>query len=296
MLAPTFQLSRDEDPGEGLHRIVMQQIHLALEHVVQAAPTAEDAHEYRRVCKRVRSALRLVRGLDQDLYHRENAAFRDAARLVSPLRSASVMTETVDDLVDSGAVGAGAVVVLLEFVTGAARAVPAEILDHRGDLVAMMADARRRLSGWSLPRQLVLTSMGMGRTYARGRDALAAAYATPTDASFHGWRKRVKYLQHQTELLSASSSAVAELALGLGALSRGLGQHQDLADLSAVIGKSQFLFSSRRHQGRLLKIVRRQQDRLRSQLRPLGEGLYIEPPSEFVDRMTDHWFSWRNTD
>lgn len=294
MLTPTFQLLRNEDPGEGLHRIVTEQIELALQHAEQAAPAA-DVHEYRRICKRVRSVLRLVRRVDRELYRRENAAFRDAARLISPLRSTSVMTETVRDLVDSGAIDSVAAAMLAEYVAGAAAGVRVEFLDHRQDLVVMMTDARQRLSRWSLPPQLIPTAMGMQRTYARGRRALATAYATATDASFHGWRKGVKYLQHQTELLSASSPAVGELALASGSISRGLGKHQDLADLSAVIGAAPFLFSSKRHQRRLLEAVRRQQGALRAELRPLGEELYVEAPPEFVARLTGYWVRWRDT-
>jgi CHAD domain-containing protein len=295
MLIPTFQLLLDEDPGDGLQRIVTEQVELALQHVGQETPAAEDVHEYRRVCKRVRSVLRLVRRVDPDLYRRENAAFRDAARRISPLRSTSVMTETVEDLVASGAIDAASVAVLAEYVAGAAAAVGAEILDHRQELVALMTDASRRFSGWSLPAKLAPTALGMQRTYSRGRQALAVAYATATNASFHRWRKRVKYMQHQAEVLSASSPAVGELALAAGTLSRGLGQHQDLADLSAVAGAAPFLFSSGAQHRRLLKAVTRRQDALRSELRPLGEELYVEAPEEFVARLTGYWVAWRDT-
>ncbi len=292
MVTPTFHLILGEGAADDLHRIVTEQLDRALWHVDRPAPSPDDVHEYRRICKRVRAVLRMVRDADEELYARENAALRDAARLVSPLRSTSVMAETVHELIESGAVEAADVTVLHEYVTGAAAGVATEILHHQPDLIAAMTAARDRLAGWSLPHGTVPTALGLERTYASGRRAMETAYADATDTAFHRWRKGVKYLQHQSEVLSPSAAEVIEMAVVLGSMSRGLGHHQDLADLSALVDAAPFLFASRRRQHHLLDVIRRHQEALRSEMRPLGDQVYREDPGDFVRRMTNHWEAW----
>jgi CHAD domain-containing protein len=290
---PVFQLQPHEDPGAGLNRIVLEQIDLATWHVDRSAPTEEDVHEYRRACRRIRSAIRLVRDADESFFRHENSAFRDAARVLSPLRSTSVMAKTVHRLVDDGIVDGDSVAVLQHYVTGAASGVRDQTLDHRESLTMAMADARRRFVEWEPPPQLVPTSLGLERTYTRGRDAMAKAYASPAAPLFHDWRKRVKYLQHQMEVLSASSPSVPETVTALGKLSKGLGLHHDLEELLTFVGAAPFLFGSSREQRRLAKVLQRQQRSLLRQLRPVGGELYAERPAHLVDRLTHDWESWR---
>jgi CHAD domain-containing protein len=294
METPTLQLKRDEDPGEGLRRIVEAQIDLAIWHIDRPAPTPDDVHEYRRVCRRVRSAFLLVRTLDEAFFRHENTAFRDAARVLSPLRATYVMPGTIHRLVEGGIVDAGSAAVLEHYLAGAADAVGAQILSDVGTLTETMTDARRRVPAWELPSQLVPTTLGLERTYARGRAAMKKAYASPPSALlFHEWRKRVKYLQHQMEILSSSSSRVGKMADSLGELAHGLGWNQDLADLSAVVDGARFLFSSSRQQQRLAKVLQREQRSLLKGLRPVGEKMYAESPEALVERLTQDWESWR---
>jgi hypothetical protein len=56
-------------------------------------------HEVRKTCKKVRAALRLVRAeIGDDVYHRENLCFRDAARRIGEVRDAQVLSKSLEKL------------------------------------------------------------------------------------------------------------------------------------------------------------------------------------------------------
>ena len=56
-------------------------------------------HEARKDMKKLRALLRLARGeLGEEIFGRENACFRDAARELAGTRDADVMLETLDAL------------------------------------------------------------------------------------------------------------------------------------------------------------------------------------------------------
>jgi CHAD domain-containing protein len=283
----TFLLLPDEGTEPGLQRVATEQATLALDRIDQGAPTAEDVHEYRRVCKRLRAVLRLARQANEELFRRDNRALRDAARLVSPIRSTSVMTGTVQRLADVGAVEQPDVAVLQEYVVGAAAGVEAEILHHRDELAATMTTMRRRVPEWSFPA--VDASDGMAGTYAAARSTMATAFGSATDGAFHRWRKDAKYLQHQTELLAASDPTVAQLATTLGSLTTDLGIHQDLSDLAAVATSTPFLFRSRLQQRKLLDAVRTHKAALQSECATLGEEAFTPTPHEFATAIAARW-------
>ena len=64
--------------------------------------------------------------------------------------------------------------------------------------------------GRILRERLVERRRGGQRIYRRGRRALAAAHEKPTVEHLHEWRKQVKYLRHQLELLRPMKAIVLE--------------------------------------------------------------------------------------
>ena len=93
-------LEKDEQLGAGFRRILIEQTERLAEALTSADENLEEAiHEVRKRCKRVRAVARLLRPHARELYRRENAAFRDIARRLSPFRDAHVQVETFDQLV-----------------------------------------------------------------------------------------------------------------------------------------------------------------------------------------------------
>ena len=96
----SFVLAPHESPGEGLSRVIREQVHkLSAECAEAGQEQAAFAHKARVRCKRVRAALRLAKPLmGAKAYRRENRWWRDQARLLSELRDAGARIEALDTL------------------------------------------------------------------------------------------------------------------------------------------------------------------------------------------------------
>lgn len=165
-----------------------------------ADPTDLDVavHTTRKGIKRLRAFLRLARrSIGTSTYRIENGALRDTARLLAPARDAYVLVDTARDLDASDLI----LHVLEEdyiAVMAALESVDRLQAVHRLEAIA----ARWRLLAWHGPDPKSIGA-GIRRTYRRGLVDLETVQSTPTAAAFHGWRRRVKYLRYQLEVLDA---------------------------------------------------------------------------------------------
>ncbi|MDC0675465.1 CHAD domain-containing protein [Nannocystis sp. ncelm1] len=96
---------------------------------------------------------------------------------------------------------------------------------------------RSRSADWPpLDRGWSILEPGLKTSYKQGRQAMRTAFADPTPAAFHAWRKRVKDLWYHTQLLhnvwKGVQSAWAE---ALEDLSDALGDDHDLEVLRAAL-------------------------------------------------------------
>src|SRR6188768_3143106 len=94
-----FCLLEGESVPDGIRRIAREQIGAAIDEISgRALPEPEKIHQLRKRCKKLRAVLRLVRPGLNELYASENAFFRDAARLLSPLRDTQSVLDAYDGL------------------------------------------------------------------------------------------------------------------------------------------------------------------------------------------------------
>lgn len=158
-------------------------------------------HTTRKGIKRLRAFLRLARrSIGTTTYRIENGALRDTARLLAPARDAYVLIGTARDLDASNLV----LDVLNENYSAAMAAL--ESIDRLETVHRLEAIAGRwRLLSWHGPDPKSIGA-GLRRTYRRGLVDLETVRSTPTPAAFHGWRRRVKYLRYQLEVLDAPRS------------------------------------------------------------------------------------------
>jgi hypothetical protein len=96
-----FRLREDESAPDGIRRIACGQLDLSIERL--DGDTDEDlgtaVHEARKSFKRLRATVRLARDeLGDDVYRRENTAFRDAGRRLVGTRDSQVLLETLEAL------------------------------------------------------------------------------------------------------------------------------------------------------------------------------------------------------
>lgn len=313
-------LRRGEPTAEGLRRIVLAQLDLAIELLegYRGAGGDTTVHDTRKALKRLRALLALLRDeLGAKPYRRENAALRECARRLAGARDAEVMLATLDSLVarDSGRLQRSAAVRTLHAQLLAERDAAAThaIGDPRvrAEVLGELRAVRARVERWQLrERHFKLVGPGLERIYRRGRSDMRVARRAAKRATrkqrrvraerrralagrsvtaLHVWRKRVKELRYAAEALDRGGKRyrparrIARRADRLGEM---LGEEHDLALLEARVRERRRQFAGeRKTRKRLLKLIAKRRRRLRKRAQREGERLYARPPRRFVRRL-----------
>ena len=188
-------------------------------------------HEYRKSIRRARSLLALLkpslgvtatRGITEEL----KRAFQDTGLL----RDRDVLVATLSGLADDPVLFVEAAEFAARLSDGLERPAPATTLRGAAPILKPLAAALEV----TLPRNYSTPDLerGLTRTYRRTRQALERAVETKADADFHEWRKRVKDLRYQVEMLASSGSRLLKRReKALGELARDLGAVTDLSVL-----------------------------------------------------------------
>jgi CHAD domain-containing protein len=251
-------------------------------------------HRVRTTCKRMRALLRMTRpALRESTYRRENARYRDLARLAGSARDARVALDTFDALVgdepDELARAAGLRARLDEHL----RAVGAP-----SDPFVALTEIRPALAeAWTALRDLKLRGKGFEligpgyiRTYQLGLKAQERAYERPSAELFHEWRKQAKYGLYQTQLLrDVWPKVMRERRRAFAELGEDLGTEHDLyvlrGELRELGGGDQL--------EDLLRDLRHQREQLRRRCLRQGDRLYVESPRAHLRRIRGLWTAWR---
>jgi CHAD domain-containing protein len=288
-----YRLRLDEPATAGLDRIYADQIERA--RAVLEDPSEdpfEAVYEARRSIKRARSVLRFVRGPLGSDFSDENARMQSVAKLLAPRREAGAALETLDRLAErfAGRLPATALAAGRRRMEGLLYSAPDVRTEAARALEAPKLDLEAHLpkGDWEI------LEPGITRTYARGRSALRRAAKKGTTAAFHAWRKRVKDLWHQTELLVESSpSFLKPVARNAHDLADLLGDAHDLDELERLLeprGRQRAVGRAPASLSRLIAELRAED---RAAALRLGERVYAERPKAFVRRMETYWAAWR---
>jgi CHAD domain-containing protein len=293
-----FELRLDEPAGVGLQRIALEQVDLIAWHAARSGVADEHVHGVRKTSKRVRAVLRMIRDeLGEEVYRRDNAIVRDVARELSTLRSAAVELHILDSLGVWLPDLASAAVELRSRLTAQTDRIRAAMFTESwliDDLISRLERARASIETWELPPEMIPTAHGLHHTYRHGRRGMLRAYGGAGAEAFHDWRKRVKYLRHQMEILAPTRAAdEPSIAAEFAELGEGLGLEHDLADLAHTVAATPGGFASPVAQNELLDAITERRQVLQRDLRPLAEGLYAQKPGEFTRDMTTAWERWR---
>jgi CHAD domain-containing protein len=290
----SFRLGAEEGIAAGVARGAHAQLDRALAELGDQTRDRHAAiHEARKCCKRLRGLLRLVRsGLGDEIYRRENAALRDAARRLSAPRDAEALLETYDKLSDRFGDEIDRRRIVPVWRALAARHATLGEADLGAPIAAFCADlraVRERVACWPPAEDFDVVSSGLKRTYRRARRAMRVAYDAPSGERFHDWRKRVKYHRYHLELLTELWPRQIEgRRKEVKALGGRLGDEHDLAVLQATLTTEDGDFgeSSART---LLALAERRREELRAAMWPLGQRLFAERPKAFARRFEVYW-------
>lgn len=286
--AVRFSLGVGESTGAGLHRILVEQVDLGTWHLERAQLSDTHVHEVRKATKRVRAVLRMLSDdIESRDYTRLNAEVRDLARDLSQIRSAVVQVELLESLVaEDDKLTMDTSELHGELVAAADKQRQGLDGPEVADLSSRFATVRSGIDEIEFHDDATASLGGIRRTYRRGRKSMTRAYAEPTVESFHLWRKQVKYLRHQMEILqSVGTPTIPDLVADLEEIGEGLGGGHDLADLewatdTAAVGT---LSSSTRQ--RLKEVIDTRRSGLELRLKPIAARVYGADPGAFAEQV-----------
>jgi hypothetical protein len=274
---------------ETFRSVALSQIDEALDALASSGDEKRSTvHEARRRCKKLRGLLRLVRPAFAD-YRLENGAIRDAAALLSHLRDAEVLHETVSKLADSS--GSEAVARVAAHLAAEPLPEPADdkITEFRLRLLAV----RERAASWTLKKDdHAVLLRGLREAYRQDRERMNVALASGDPADFHDWRKAQKYHGFHVDLLRKAAPDVLEADLKtIDKLSDLLGVHHDLAVLLQAVDANPARFGNDEDVGALREVIDARRKEIEDKAASLGRQLLAERPRALAKRFARYWKS-----
>jgi CHAD domain-containing protein len=275
-----YRLEFGEPPEISARRCAIERIEDALGQLDTGRTDDPEGavHEARKDIKKTRALLRLYRSsLGDATYRNENRALRDAGRALSGMRDADVLLETIGGLAErySGPVPAASFDAAREQL--GAGDMPEPSVDESVDTAReLLAGVLARVDDWTFGRSGWSPALkGLQRSYARGRREFERAADDPSDECLHEWRKRVKDLRYQQQLLrDAWPQVIGAQAKAAKALAELLGDDHDLA-----------LLDERTHHDEVRALIARRRGELQAEAFRLGRRLYAESPKRFGARI-----------
>jgi CHAD domain-containing protein len=302
----SFELKPEQSLRKNVRRIVRKQMEDALEMLTGGHEGPRDGvvHDTRKCFKRVRAALRLVRPkIGEKAFRAENLCFRDAARPLTEVRDARILIETLDGLVKH----------FHDHIRGKAfadirKALQANLTDVRKRVLddeetftstgEVVRQALGRIKGWaSMPDRWPAIGQGLEDTYRKASASFEKAAADTNVLTLHEWRKQVKYLRYQLEMLRPLwPERMEELAGEADRMGELLGDDHDLAVLRQTIADDPARFGDEGDREMLLALIDRRRADLEQETILLGRRFFQDGPRKFARRLRGYWKAWRNAE
>ncbi|HKZ18708.1 MAG TPA: CHAD domain-containing protein [Acidimicrobiia bacterium] len=309
--APDFHLIPGENLSGALRRISLEQFEASLDTLSSRSDLNSAIHELRKSNKRVRALLRMVRPVIGDkVYRAENGALARASRLVAPVRDGKVLLDAVTRLRGrySHLLAPGVFGGVEDRLRSRHDRRMNRILDDPevlAEVTAIIYRARSRYAAWPtdpsdprygariIPNSFRSIGGGVGRTYEQGRKAMEGAYRTRDPGQFHAWRKQVKYLRHQMEILAPLwPEVIGGLAASLEHLGDVLGDDHDQTELIALVAALPELAPDPDERNLLIALSHQRRRELEGAARVMGGRIYAEAADQFSGRLKAYWSAW----
>jgi CHAD domain-containing protein len=131
---------------------------------------------------------------------------------------------------------------------------------------------------------------GLQETCRQARAAFREAAADPSVAKLHEWRKQVKYLRYQFEVLRPLwPERMEELATEADRMGDLLGDDHDLAVLRQLLTRDPQPIAGDGEREALLALIDRRRAELGQEVLLLGERFFQDRPRELVRRLKGYW-------
>lgn len=293
-MSRTYELRLEETVGEGIRRIIGDQIEGAIRaSAAKQNGTGSPVHTTRTHLKKARAALHFAAcEIGSRVWRREDRALRKVARLISDVRDAEVRLETVRQLrnfVRGKRRGFQETEELLAFELDSFLAAFAEWPEEARLRLTQSLD---RIREWPLDnlncKQL---HRCVQKTYKRARQALRTAMKKGGTKNLHAFRKCAKELWYQLRIVRPLAPAVfGELNDDLRATGRYLGQVHDLAFVDERLAS---IGPASKYGDRILNslIASREKELERTAI-ALGARFFARRPRQFAKQISRHFSQW----
>ncbi len=297
-------LRRRESVRAGLLRIARRQVADALQRIEHPKKDdrTEDIHQVRVQGKRLRALLRLLKPVTNvDAVQRETARLRDMGRALSAFRDAFVAGETLKRVFEDAAP---------RRMSDAARLLgvrpPAK--NRREDLAVSLKDSAKTLRRTAneirrLPisaRGWAAIAPGLEKSYRRARADYKRCAKRGTGHlgdCFHDWRKRVKDLVYQMEVLAnVTAPEVKRLRKDFHRLGSWLGDDHDYLVFAAQVRDREKHYEELANFRPVRKRLKRRLKVLRAKEFALARALFADKPGVWITRLYDYWRVWKYPD
>ncbi|HUF37243.1 MAG TPA: CHAD domain-containing protein [Anaerolineales bacterium] len=285
-----YLLSPDEAPNAGLRRIILEKIEESIDLLNRPVMDAGTViHEVRKNVKRVRAAQRLARyGIGETEYNLENLRLRDLARTLASARDANVLKSTLARVLLAADRTAEDIEGITAVLFSRDPNDPANGTAPDGGLFEPLIAGFRTAEGQvrkfvADPDAGDFVYRGLVQTARCARAEYREIYSPQASAeNFHEWRKQVKYLWHQFEILaSVGRNDNKVLKEDLEHLSEQLGLAHDSANLHAWLQTSPAR-SQIEDGAALIRRVNRDRRDHEGAARIHGEVLFEREPEELL--------------
>jgi len=291
----SYRIKRNESVQKAIRRIAGEQLKKGLDEIADPKlDRHQTVHQVRKRCKKLRGLVRLTRPAFGARYEDENAAFRDAARLLSDIRDAATSIKTYDTLLDGFAdqINRSAFGPLRAQMTRQLNEISNDRIDDRLQRVAESFEAAvGRLKHWKLDEGgFDAVAGGLSKTRRRAIKRLDHARNQPTTKALHELRKRVKYHWYHMRLLRNVWPAVNKVwAKQIDQLGNSLGDDHDLAVFLEQIESLPSDGINGTDKQVLHGLIEQQRQELQVRAFRSAALLFAEPNAAFIDRMQAYW-------
>ncbi len=279
-----FRVKKNEPLADGLRRVFCGQLDKALGQIEERPDKNSTVHDVRRTVKKLRALLRLIRDVIGDEVHAaEDERLGAAARSIGGVRDAQMRLKTVEQLGRRFSGRRSAFVSTREILKAElARLASADTGSIR-ETSEKLETAKAQAGGW-FPADIKWRQIrsGLRAIYKEGCQTFRKADASRAPEPVHEWRKRVKTLYYQFQLLeNLASRSVKKLIRETEILGELLGEIHDLDILRAAL-VDQTISEER---DALLSLIDLRRSKLLRAAIALGRELHAEKAKDFAARI-----------
>jgi CHAD domain-containing protein len=277
-------------------------------------PGAESIHEARKTLKSLRALLQLARGsINAEVRRRENICFRDAGRLLSPLRDPQALLEALGYFCegpDYSGVSTRKQESIRRFIERIQREIEKRLVDGlpQGEVRKLARElrvVRSRAALWfeGVPAEIgneweIFVGIGLRRTYRKAKNLVwqfeVMGHERSDDNTWHELRKSAKALGYQLRLLKPIWPKIMNVSVDeIDQLTDRLGDANDLAILRTKILNEPYDPSETQESAEIrrifLQMLDRRKQKLQSEAFKLAKLVYAEKPGQFERRLATYW-------